>query len=130
MFSRRAGASGALILALEAAECGRRAKTCLDASFYGTPKVSAIINARSTGEKPCFDGFGDVQPKSLGPNEPYWDMLRQKEEIRVREKSGGFMLVVAEVSTAHRSFKGMCSALVIPWRNCRTSASSVDFRGQ
>ena len=31
-------------------------------------KVLAIIDAGRTGEKPCFDGFWDVQPKSLSPN--------------------------------------------------------------
>ena len=56
-----------------------------------------------TGEKPCFDGFWDVQPKSLSPNGAILgNMIRQGEEVRVREKCGGFVLVIEGVSIAHR----------------------------
>ena len=72
-----------------------------------------------------------MQPKSLGPNGAILgNMIRQREEIRVREKCGGFMLVVEGVSIAHRPFKGMCPAWAIPSRNCRKSASSAGFRGR
>ena len=72
-------------------------------------KVLAIIDARRTGEKPFFDGIWDVQPKSLSPNGAILgNMIRQGEEVRVREKCGGFVLVIEGVSIAHRPFKGMC----------------------
>ena len=67
-----------------------------------------------------------MQPKSLSPNGAILgDMIRQGEEVRVREKCGGFMLVVEGVCIAHRPFKGMCPAWAIPSRNCRKSASGM-----
>ena len=79
-------------------------------------KVLAIIDARRTGEKPFFDGIWDVQPKSLSPNGPILgDMISQGEEVRVREKCGGFVLVVEGVCVTHRPFKGMCHAWAIQY---------------
>ena len=69
-----------------------------------------------------------MQPKSLSPNGAILgNMIRQEEEVRVREKCGGFVLVVEGVSIAHRPFKGTCTAWAIPSRNCRKSASSACF---
>ena len=177
VFSREAGASGALVMVLEAAECRRRAKVLetlhstarrggdiqflvifrlladkkgfelLDCKFATKVehqdgresnlavawklKVLAIIDAGRIKEKSCFDGFWDVQPKSLSPNGAILDnMIRQGEEVRVREKCGGFVLVIEGVSIAHRIFKGMCTAWIILSRNCRKSASSACFSGR
>ena len=70
-------------------------------------KVLAIIDARRTGEKPFFDGIWDVQPKSLSPNGAILgDVIRQGEEVRVREKCGGFVLVIEGACITHRPFKG------------------------
>ena len=68
-------------------------------------EVLAIIDARGTGEKPCSNGIWDVQPKSLSPDRAILgNVVRQGEEVRVREKCGGFVLVVKGVSIAHRPF--------------------------
>ena len=72
-----------------------------------------------------------MQPKSLSPNGAILgDMIRQGEEVRVREKCGGFMLVVEGVCIAHRPFKGMCPAWAIPSRDCRKSASGALLCGR
>ena len=72
-----------------------------------------------------------MQPKSLSPNGAILgDMIRQGEEVRVREKCGGFMLVVEGVCITHRPFKGMCPAWAIPSRNCRKSASGALLCGR
>ena len=48
----------------------------------------------------------------------------------MREKCGGFMLVVEGVCITHRPFKGMCPAWAIPSRNCRKSASGALLCGR
>ena len=50
----------------------------------------------------CFDGFGDVQPKSLSPNGAILgNMIRQGEEVIVKEKGAG-----SEVPPSEAPFKG------------------------
>ena len=95
-------------------------------------KVLAIIDAGRTGEKPCFDGVWDVQPKSLSPNRAILgNMIRQGEEVRVREKCGGFVLVIEGVSIAHRPFKGMCSSACVSrrWQREFEGPSDTIFTG-
>ena len=68
-------------------------------------KVLAIIDARGAGEKPFSNGIWDVQPKSLSPDGAILgNVIRQGEEVSVREKCGGFVLVVEGVSITHRPF--------------------------
>ena len=48
----------------------------------------------------------DVQSKRLSPNRVILgNMIRQWEEVRVREKCSGFMLVIEGVSIVHHSFR-------------------------
>ena len=57
-------------------------------------------------------------------------MIRQGKEFRVKEKCGGFVLVIEGACITHRPFKGMCSPWAIPSRNCRKSASSALLCGR
>ena len=58
-------------------------------------EVLAITDTRGAREEPLSDGLWNVQPKSLSPD---WaalgNMIRQGEEVRVREKGCGFVLIV------------------------------------
>ena len=68
-------------------------------------EVLAIIDARGTGEKPFSDGIWDVQPKSLSPDGAILgNVIRQGEEVRVREKCCGFVLVVEGIGITYRPF--------------------------
>ena len=68
-------------------------------------KVLAIIDARGTGEKPFSNGIWNVQPKSLSPDGAILgNVIRQGEEVSVREKCGGLVLVVEGVSVTYRPF--------------------------
>ena len=108
---RGAGASGALVMVLEASGCGRRAMVCL-ARFILRHAVAATRRAsncwivsslqkyrvgmdgraiwrlpgssrslRSSGEKPFFDGIWDEQPKSLSPNGAILGDMARKSEL-------------------------------------------------
>ena len=68
-------------------------------------EVLAVIDTRGAREKPLSDGLWDVQPKNLSPDLAILsNVIRQREEVRVREKCCGFVLVVEGIGITYRSF--------------------------
>ena len=57
-------------------------------------EVLAIIDTRGAREEPLSDTLWNVQPESLSPD---WavlgNVIRQGEEVRVRKKCSGFVLI-------------------------------------
>ena len=68
-------------------------------------EVLAIIDTRGAREEPLSDGLWNVQPERLSPD---WavlgNMIRQGEEVRVREKCCSFMLIVEGIGVTYRPF--------------------------
>ena len=68
-------------------------------------KVATIIDTRGAREEPLSDGLWNVQPESLSPD---WavlcNMIRQREEVRVRKKCRSFMLIVEGIGITYRPF--------------------------
>ena len=58
------------------------------------------------------------------------NVIRQEEKVRVREKGGGFMLVIERTSISYRLFKGLCSTETVPSRTCREATGSVLLNGR
>ena len=62
-------------------------------------------DTRGTGEEPLSDGLWNVQPESLSPDRAILgDVIRQGEEVRVREKCCGFVLIVEGTGVTYRPF--------------------------
>ena len=68
-------------------------------------KVATIIDTRGAREEPLSDGLWNVQPESLSPD---WavlcNMIREREEVRVRKKCRSFMLIVEGIGITYRPF--------------------------
>ena len=118
---RGAGASGALIVVLEAAGCGRRAKRgfeLVDCEFATKVarkdgresklavawkvEVLTIIDARGTGKKLFSIMESGCTTKSLSPDRDILGNVIRRS--RVGEKCCGFVLVVEGASVTHRPF--------------------------
>ena len=75
-------------------------------------EVLAVIDTRGAREKPLSDGLWDVQPKSLSPDLAILgNVIRQGEEVGVREKCCGFVLIVEGIGISYTAPSSACAPL-------------------